>query len=71
MTKEKEMTAPDTSVSADEGQPLNQAESSIADGEEDYSVLSVIILYISCCEIRQYIFSLSGFNPLFNQFRQG
>ena len=30
------MTAQDTSVGADEGQPLNQAESSIADGEEDY-----------------------------------
>ena len=36
MNREKEMTAPDTSVGADEGQPLNQAESSIADGEEDY-----------------------------------
>ena len=36
MNEIKEMTAPDTSVGADEGQPLNQAESSIADGEEDY-----------------------------------
>ena len=31
-----EMTAPKPSVGADEGQSLNQAESSIADGEEDY-----------------------------------
>ena len=36
MKDEKEMTAPDTSVGADEGQSLNQAESSIADWEEDY-----------------------------------
>ena len=36
MNKEIEMTAPDTSVGADEGQSLNQAKSSIADGEEDY-----------------------------------
>ena len=36
MNEIKEMTAPDTSVGADEGQPLNQAESSIADEEEDY-----------------------------------
>ena len=36
MNEIKEMTAPDTSVGADEGQPLNQAESSIADGEDDY-----------------------------------
>ena len=36
MKEEKEMTAPETSVGADEGQSLNQAESSIADWEEDY-----------------------------------
>ena len=36
MKDEKEMTAPETSVGADEGQSLNQAESSIADWEEDY-----------------------------------
>ena len=36
MMDETRMTAQDTSVGADEGQPLNQAESSIADGEDDY-----------------------------------
>ena len=39
MNGEKEMTAPETSVGADEGQPLNQAESSIPDGEEDYKAI--------------------------------
>ena len=36
MTEEKGMTAPDTSVSADEGQSLNSTTGSIADREDDY-----------------------------------
>ena len=38
MKDEKEMTAPETSVGADEGQSLNSTTGSIADGEEDYKV---------------------------------
>ena len=36
MMDETRMTALNTSVGADDGRSLNQAESSIADGEEDY-----------------------------------